>query len=127
MKFGSDLTEGPITKKFVFFIVPIILSGFLQQLYNTADTMVVGRFAGDTALAAVGSTVALTNLILNLFIGLSVGANVVCARHFGAGDKESLQKAIHTSVALAIISGFFFGFHRLFLLRKVFAPYVNSG
>ena len=70
MKFGSDLTEGPITKKFVFFIVPIILSGFLQQLYNTADTMVVGRFAGDTALAAVGSTVALTNLILNLFIGL---------------------------------------------------------
>ncbi len=106
MKFGSDLTEGPITKKFIYFIVPIILSGFLQQLYSTADTMVVGRFAGDTALAAVGSTVALTNLILNLFIGLSVGANVVCARHFGAGDKKGLHDAIHTSVSLAIVSGF---------------------
>jgi len=110
MEFENNLTEGPIAKKYVLFIIPIVLSGFLQQLYSTADTMVVGRFAGDTALAAVGATVALTNLILNLFIGLSVGANVVCARYFGAGDKEGLFKTIHTSIMLALISGIFLAF-----------------
>ncbi len=105
MKLGTDFTEGPIFKKYIKFIVPIILSSFLQQLYNTADTMVVGKFAGETALAAVGSTVALTNLILNLFLGLAIGANVVCAQLYGAGNKQGLQRAIHTSYVLAIGSG----------------------
>jgi len=105
MRLGTNFTEGPVFKKYIMFIIPIVLSGFLQQLYNTADTMVVGKFAGDAALAAVGSTVALTNLILNLFLGLAVGANVVCAQCYGAGNKEGLHRAIHTSYVLAIGSG----------------------
>ncbi len=107
MKLGTDFTQGAVFKKYIMFIIPIILSSFLQQLYNTADTMVVGKFAGDDALAAVGSTVALTNLILNLFLGLSVGANVVCSQNYGAGDKQGLHRAIHTSYVLAIVSGLF--------------------
>lgn len=105
MKLGTDLTQGSVVKKYVMFLIPIILSGIIQQLYNTADTMVVGMFAGDVALAAVGSTTSLTNLILHLFLGLSVGTNVVCARFFGADDKNRLQNAIHLSVLLALVSG----------------------
>lgn len=105
MSIGTNFTEGPVFKKYIRFIIPIVLTGFLQQLYNTADTMVVGKFAGDAALAAVGSTVALTNLILNLFLGLAVGANVVCAQCYGAGDKNGLNRAIHTAYVLAIGSG----------------------
>lgn len=105
MKFGIDLTTGSIFKKYIFFVIPIIASSFLQQLYNVADTVVVGKFAGDTALAAVGSTAHLTNLILNLFIGLSVGINVVCSRYYGAENKEGLRRAIHTSILLGLIVG----------------------
>ena len=110
MKLGTDLTQGSVVKKYVCFLIPIILSGIIQQLYNTADTMVVGMFAGDTALAAVGSTSSLTNLILHLFLGLSVGTNVVCARLYGADNKDSLQKAIHSSILLALVSGIFLAF-----------------
>ncbi len=105
MKFGIDLTTGSIVKKYIFFVLPIIASSFLQQLYNAADTMVVGKFVGDTALAAVGSTSHLTNLILNLFIGLSVGINVVCSKYYGADNKEGLKRAIHTSILLGLIVG----------------------
>ncbi len=107
MKLGTDLTKGPVFKNFILFIIPIILSSVLQQLYNTADTLVVGKFVGDVALAAVGSTGSITNLILNVFIGLSVGTNVLCARYFGAGNKEGLFRAVHTSVLLSLISGVF--------------------
>ncbi len=105
MNFGNDLTQGSVFKKYIFFIVPIFLSGFMQQLYNTADVLVVGKFVGDSALAAVGSTGSITHLILNLFLGLAIGTNVVCARFYGAKNTEGLQRAIHTSVFLAIISG----------------------
>ncbi len=105
MKFGTDLTTGSIFKKYIFFVLPIIASSFLQQLYNAADTMVVGKFAGDTALAAVGSTSHLTNLILNLFIGLSVGINVVCSKYYGAENKGGLKRAIHTSILMGLIVG----------------------
>lgn len=100
-----DLTSGPVFRKLVIFVIPIILSGALQQLYNAADSVVVGQFVGDSALAAVGSTVALTNLIVNLFVGLAVGANVVCARYFGAGNREGLYRAIHAGIALALVAG----------------------
>lgn len=100
-----DLTDGPVFKKLIIFVIPIVLSGVLQQLYNSADSVVVGQFVGDNALAAVGSTVALTNLILNLFVGLAVGANVICARCFGAGDKEALHRAIHSGIAIALTAG----------------------
>ncbi len=105
MKTGVNLTTGSIWKKFCIFVIPIILSGFLQQLYNTADTIVVGRFAGDVALAAVGSTTTLTSLIVNLFIGLSVGTNVVCSRFFGAENKIGIRRALYTSLALGLVLG----------------------
>lgn len=106
-----DLTKGSVFKKLVVFAIPIFLSGLLQQLYHSADVVVVGNFARDskTALAAVGSTGAITNLILNLFLGLSVGANVVCANLYGAREKEKLDLAMHTSILIAVISGVFVG------------------
>ena len=107
MSFGTDLTQGSVLKKYIFFIIPIFLSSFMQQLYNTADVLVVGNFVGDSALAAVGSTGSITHLILNLFLGLSLGTNVVCARFFGANNTEGLSRTTHTSVLLAIISGIF--------------------
>jgi putative MATE family efflux protein len=107
MKIGNNLTDGPMFKKYIYFIIPIILSGYMQQLYNTADTAVVGMFAGDTALAAVGCTGSLINLIINLFLGLAIGTNVVCARFYGAGDRQGLQNTIHTSILISVIFGVF--------------------
>ena len=102
-----DLTEGSVLKKLLLFAIPIILTNILQQLYHAADMVVVGNFAKDstTALAAVGSTASITSLCLNLFIGLAVGANVVCARLFGAKKEEELRRAMHTSVLLAALCG----------------------
>ena len=87
-----------------------MLTGVLQLLYNAADTVVVGRFSAEsaTSLAAVGSTGALTTLILNLILGLSGGATVVVAQAYGAKDKEEVEKAVHTSIALAILGGMLF-------------------
>ncbi len=121
MSFQTDLTEGPVVKKYIFFMIPILLSGIIQQLYNTADTMVVGKFVGEGALAAVGSTASLTNLILNMFLGLSVGTNVVCSRLFGAGNKEDLHKAVHTSMLLAIVSGIILAVVGMVFSRKMLA------
>lgn len=102
-----DLTEGPIFRKLIIFVFPVLISGLLQQLYHAADVVVVGNFARDskTALAAVGSTGALTALILNVFLGLSVGANVVCANLFGAKKQEELSKAMQTAMITALFSG----------------------
>lgn len=105
MKAGVDLTQGPILKKMVLFAVPVLLTSLMQQLYNAADIMIVGQFADKTALAAVGATAALTNLIVNLFIGFAAGSNVVCARCYGAHNVQSLSRAVHTSFMLAIILG----------------------
>ncbi len=105
MKAGVDLTEGSVLKKFIAFVVPIILSGLLQYMYSLADTLVVGRYVGDAALAAVGSTVTFVSLILNSLIGLSVGANVVCAGYFGAGDKSGFSKALHSAILLGAFLG----------------------
>ena len=82
-----------------------MLSGILQLLFNAADIVVVGRFAGNEALAAVGSTSSLTNLIVNLFIGLSVGANVLVARFYGAGQENELKDMVQTAVASSVIGG----------------------
>ncbi len=105
MKIGEKLTEGPILKKFLLFMIPVLLSNFMQQLYNAADSVIVGRFAGENALAAVGATSALTSLMVNLFVGLSVGSNVVCANCYGANDEEGLSRALHTSILLGIVLG----------------------
>lgn len=100
-----DMLNGPILKPFIRYSIPIMLSGILQLMFNAADVVVVGRFAGDAALAAVGSTGSLCTLFTNLFIGLSVGANVATARACGARDDRCLNRVVHTSIALGLICG----------------------
>ena len=105
MKNQLDMTRGPVFKELIIFSVPLILSGVLQLLFNAADVIVVGRFAGDNSLAAVGSTSSFINLMLNLFIGLSIGSSVVSANYFGAGKIRELQNTVHTSMLLSVYSG----------------------
>ena len=101
-----DMTQGPIFSQVFFFALPIMLSGILQLLFNAADTIVVGRFAGNQALAAVGSVGSLNNLIISLFIGLSVGANVLVARYTGSRNDDAVSQTVHTSVLLSVLGGF---------------------
>lgn len=104
-KYQIDMCSGSVLKKLVLFCFPLMCSGMLQLLFNAADVIVVGRFAGDEPLAAVGATSSLINLFTNIFIGLSVGSNVLTARFLGASNKGEIEKTVHTSVALALISG----------------------
>ncbi|MGM9624357.1 MAG: MATE family efflux transporter [Eubacteriales bacterium] len=104
-KYEINMCEGPLFSKLILFAVPLMLSSILQLLYNAADVIVVGRYAGKTALAAVSSTGALVNLIVNLFIGLSVGANVAAARFFGAKDDRGVHETVHTAMLLSILGG----------------------
>ena len=106
MKNQIDMTEGAIFPKLVKFSVPLILSSILQLLFNAADIVVVGRYAGDNSLAAVGSTSSMVNLMVNFFIGLGVGCNVVAANFLGAGKKEELNRTVHTTMVLSVIGGF---------------------
>lgn len=103
------MTEGPFLKKIIVYIIPLILTGLLQCLYNAADLVVVGHYRGDLALAAVGTTGSLTNLILGLFMGLSVGAGVVVAYHLGALEHDRVTKVIHSAIAMAAVLGVFVG------------------
>ena len=106
-RYEIDMTHGPILKKLLLFTVPLILSSILQLLFNAADVVVVGRFArqGDLCLAAVGSTGSLTSLIVNMFVGLSVGTNVVVARAWGSGDHKAMEESVHTSMLVSVVSG----------------------
>ncbi len=99
------MCSGNIIGKMLIFALPLMLSSILQLLFNAADVIVVGRFAGDNSLAAVGSTTSLVNMLTNVFLGLSVGANVMVARYTGAGRENDASKAVHTAVTLAILSG----------------------
>lgn len=105
ISYRMDMTEGPLTTKIIKFTIPVMLSGILQLLFNTADVIVVGRFTGKTALAAVGSTGSLINLLVSLFMGLSIGTNVLVARYQGARDDKSVSETVHTSIALGVIGG----------------------
>ena len=102
-----DMCHGPLFGKIIRFSIPLMLSGILQLLFNAADIIVVGRFVGSTALAAVGSTSSLINLLINLFIGFSVGANVLVARFHGAGRDDEVNETVHTAITLSMISGIF--------------------
>lgn len=102
-----DMCNGPLFSKIVTFAVPLMLSGILQLLFNAADIIVVGRFAGSESLAAVGSTSALVNLLVNVFIGLSIGVNVLVAQFYGAQKFKELDEVVHTSIVLAAASGVF--------------------
>ena len=100
-----DMLNGPLAGKILCFSLPLMLSGILQLLFNAADVMVVGKWAGRLALAAVGSNGALVNLLTNVFMGLSVGASVQVSTNYGAGRQEDVSKIVHTSVVLSLISG----------------------
>lgn len=104
-KYEMDMCSGSILKKMLVFTIPLMLSSILQLLFNAADIVVVGRFAGDNSLAAVGSTTALINLLTNLFVGLSIGANVTAARNYGGKREDALSRTVHTAVTISIISG----------------------
>ncbi len=103
--FEIDMCNGPLLGKLLLFTVPLVLSGILQLLFNAADIVVVGRFAGNEALAAVGSTGSLTNLLVNLFIGLSVGVNVLVARYYGGKQEEEVKETVHTSIVISVLGG----------------------
>ncbi len=100
-----DMCNGPVLPKVIAFSLPLMLSGCLQLLFNAADVIVVGRFAGKESLAAVGSTSSLTNLLINLFIGLSIGTNVVVGHTLGSGDEKGTRDNVHTAVSISILSG----------------------
>lgn len=102
---AQQITEGVIWKQLLIFFFPILLGTFFQQMYNTVDTIIVGRFVGTQALAAVGSSSPLINLINGFFIGLSTGATVVLSQYFGANDKNGVEESLHTGVALSLILG----------------------
>lgn len=103
--YTMDLCEGSILKKLLLFSIPLIASSILQLFFNAADVIVVGKFAGDHSLAAVGSNGSIINLLTNVFMGLSVGANVLVARFFAAKQEEELRKTVHTSITVSVICG----------------------
>ena len=104
-KYEIDMCNGSILDKLISFSIPLMLSGILQLLFNAVDIIVVGRFTGSEALAAVGSTTALINVFVNFFIGISLGSNVLAARFFAAGKDKEMSETVHTAITLALISG----------------------
>ena len=104
-KYEIDMCSGSIFKKMLLFALPLMCSSILQLLFNAADIVVVGHFAGDHALAAVGSNTALINLLTNFFVGLSIGTNVLVAQYYGAKKEQELKETVHTSMMLSVYSG----------------------
>ena len=109
-KYEIDMCNGSIMDKLISFSLPLMLSSILQLMFNAVDIIVVGRFSSSQALAAVGSTTALINIFTNLFIGISLGANVLAARYFAAGRDKEMSEAVHTAITLALISGVIMAF-----------------
>ncbi len=109
-KYEIDMCNGTIMDKLISFSLPLMLSSILQLMFNAVDIIVVGRFSGSQALAAVGATTALINIFTNLFIGISLGANVLAARYYAAGREKEMSEAVHTAITLALISGIVMAF-----------------
>lgn len=120
-KYEMDMCSGSILKKMLVFAVPLMCSGILQLLFNAADIIVVGNYAGDNSLAAVGATSSLINLLTNVFIGLSVGSNVLTARFYGANQQKELKETVHTTIALSLVSGIV-----LAVIGLIAAPFIMS-
>ncbi|MBR3693797.1 MAG: polysaccharide biosynthesis C-terminal domain-containing protein, partial [Erysipelotrichales bacterium] len=114
-----DMINGPLLQNTIIFAVPLMLTQFLSILFNAADTIVVGKFAGEIALAAVGATGSLCFLLTSLFNGLSIGSNVVIARAFGSNDEERIHKAVHTAMMIAIIGGICLAIVGFFIARPM--------
>ncbi len=125
-----NMCEGPLLPKMIRFAWTVFMTAVLQQLFNTADLLVVGKFGHDGALASVGATASLINLFINLFIGLSVGAGIVVAKHYGAKNYEEAGNCLHTSVAISVLSGIFLAILVFFLapsvLRAIDTPAENG-
>ena len=119
MQSSNTLTEGPIAKKLILFAIPMFLGNLFQQLYNTADSLIVGNFLGSTSLAAVTSTGSLIFLIVGFFNGTAMGAGVVISRFFGAKDYDKVRKAIHTDLAFGLVCGGI-----MTIVGVVFAPQI---
>ena len=102
-----DMTHGSLWDKILMIALPLAASGILQQLFNAADVAVVGQFVGKEAMAAVGANAPVVNILITMFTGISLGANVVISRYTGRKDKENAENAAHTAILVAVISGFF--------------------
>ena len=98
---ARDMTEGAPWRRIAEFAIPMLLGNLAQQLYNTVDSIVVGKYVGDNALAAVGTSLPILNLLLALFVGISTGAGIVISQHFGAGNREGLSRSIGNCITLA--------------------------
>lgn len=109
-KYEIDMCNGTIMDKLISFSLPLMISSILQLMFNAVDIIVVGKFSGSQALAAVGSTTALINIFTNLFIGISLGANVLAARYHAAKREKEMSEAVHTAVAFALVSGVLMAF-----------------
>ena len=114
-----DMLEGPLLGKIILFALPLMITSTLQQLFSATDVAIVGRFAGDQALAAVGSNGPVINLIINLLIGLSMGANVVIANYIGQGRKDRVRDTVHTAVLISMIGGVVFGILGIIVSRPI--------
>ena len=119
------MANGPLLKNIFIFAIPLIFTNILQMLFNSADTIIVGKFAGDQALAAVGATGSIVFLITSLFNGLATGTNVVVARYIGTGNKDKIKDSIHTSIALASAGGVVLTFVGLFF-SKLFLQMMDT-
>ena len=104
-KYNIDMCSGPLFSKIFIFAMPIMAMYILQLVFNTVDMVVVGRFSGSKALAAVGATGYLINLIINLFMGLSVGTTVAIAQDYGSDELDAVSQSVHTSIAISIVGG----------------------
>ena len=114
-----DMLNGPLVPKIIAFALPVAASGFLQQIFNAADVAVVGRFAGSEALAAVGANTYLVSLMINFFVGISLGANVTIANYVGEGNEEGVRRSTHTAIALSLVCGALLAVGGQFLARWV--------
>lgn len=114
-----DMTKGKLGGKIIRYTIPLAVTGILQQLFNAADIAVVGQFSGKEAMAAVGSNAPVIGILINLFVGISLGSNVIIAKSIGQGDKKQVSKAVHTSIIVALIGGII-----ITILGEIFAPEV---
>ena len=114
-----NMLEGSIWDKILKFAIPLAVTSIMQQLFNATDVAVVGQFVGKEALAAVGANATVINLMLNLVIGLSIGANVVCAMRIGSKDYLRIKKTVHTSIVLALASGAILALFGVYFARDI--------
>ena len=120
-KFEMNMCSGSVLKKLLAFTIPLIFSSVLQLLFNAADVIIVGNAAGDSALAAVGANTPLIALLTNVFIGISVGSNVLIARNFAADSRQAVHRTVHTSILLSLFSGIFLTAVGVFLAPQILA------